>query len=238
MVPLHYEVLAGKRGAHPFEVAADTFTTKAGHTVVTPGYTASRFLARVVYNAITETVGRPAVAMGFLQGIARTLAHEGKPTSWHTPLGFPVVMRYPNVTTTRVKLLLHDKGVQREIKPSIAVELAGIDKRRSASAVAPSFVHSLDACHLMMVALAAKADGITNMAFVHDSFGCLPNDADRFRDVIREQFYDLYHHNDVLFDILREAAGQLDTSWHRLPNLPDKGHYDLNEILEAQYAFA
>ena len=37
---------------------------------------------------------------------------------------------------------------------------------------------------------AAVADGITSIATVHDSCGCLPAHAERFRRIIREQFVD------------------------------------------------
>ena len=56
--------------------------------------------------------------------------------------------------------------------------------------------------------------------------------------MIQREFYELYHHNDVLFDILRENAANLDTSWHRLPDVPDYGTYDIKEVLNAKYAFA
>ena len=39
---------------------------------------------------------------------------------------------------------------------------------------------------------AAVAEGITSIATVHDSLGCLPAHAERFRRIIREQFVQLY----------------------------------------------
>jgi hypothetical protein len=39
---------------------------------------------------------------------------------------------------------------------------------------------------------AAVAEGITSIATVHDSFGCLPSRAERFRQIIREQFVRMY----------------------------------------------
>ncbi len=225
MTPLQYEVLEGKRPVHPFGDFKQQLLT-------------SRYLAKVVYRSIEQTVTRPAVAMAFLQGIAKTMSHEGKPVVWHTPLGFPVVMRYPNFDTKRLKLALHDRGVQHVVKPRIAVELPGIDKRQAASAIAPSFVHSLDACHLLSVVNAIASVGITSVALVHDSFSCLPNVANEFRALIKSEFHDMYEHNDVLFDILREAAGQLENSWDRLPALPDKGDYQMSQIMDSDYAFS
>lgn len=225
MVPLQYDVLSGKLPLHPF----GDFKSQL---------VASRYLAKTVYRSIEQTVSRPARAMEFLQGIAKTMSHESKPVIWHTPLGFPVVMRYANMDTTRLTLALHDRGVQLTIKPRIAVELVGIDKRRAASAIAPSFVHSMDSCHLLMSVNSVAAAGITSVALVHDSFGCLPNAANEFRMLIKSEFHDLYENNDILFDILREAASQLDNSWGRLPVLPDKGDYKMKSILNSEYAFS
>jgi DNA-directed RNA polymerase len=224
MKPLEYQVLRGKFPEHPF--GPDN------------GYKAARYLAKRVYDAIEETVRLPAEAMGFLQDIARAMAHEGQPVIWHTPLGMPVVLNCRNNTSVRVQLVLHDKGVKKMIAPSMWKELPGINKRKTASSIAPCFVHSLDACHLMMVVLAAHDEGIEDVALVHDSFGCHPNRAARFRDIIRETFWSLYKENDVLFDIWRESHGQLQSNWHKMPPLPHKGDYNINDILEAEYAFA
>jgi DNA-directed RNA polymerase len=200
MTPLQNEVLEGKRPVHPFGDFKQQLLT-------------SRYLAKVVYRSIEQTVTRPAQAMAFLQGIAKTMSHEGKPVVWHTPLGFPVVMRYPNFDTKRVTLALHDRGVQLNVSPVIAFDIPGIDKRKAAAAISASFVHSLDACHLLSVVNAVASVGITSVALVHDSFSCLPNVANEFRSLIKSEFHDMYEQNDVLFDILREAAGQLDNSW-------------------------
>jgi DNA-directed RNA polymerase len=225
MVPLQYDVLSGKLPLHPFGDFKSQLVT-------------SRYLAKTVYRSIEQTVSRPARAMEFLQGIAKTMSHESKPVIWHTPLGFPVVMRYPNMDTKRIQLALHDKGVQLMVSPRIAVELPGIDKRRATSAIAPSFVHSFDACHLLCTVNSVTDCGITSVALVHDSFSCLPNAANEFRLLIKEAFHDLYENNDVLFDILREAASQLENSWDRLPALPDKGDYQMHQIMESEYAFS
>jgi len=209
-----------------------------GTSSTRPGYTASRYLAGRVYAAIEETVKRPAEAMRFLQTLARATAHEGKPLIWHTPLGLPVVLRYPEYESSKVTLFLHDKGVKLRKEVRTQEETKGIDKARAASAVAPGFVHSMDACHLQQVVRLANAEGINSVALVHDSFGCLPTDAGRFRKIIQEGFQWLYCQHDVLNDIRSETLDQLDTNGHRIPELPDYGTYDCNQILEAEYAFA
>lgn len=224
MRPLSVQVLAGEILAHPFGEDG--------------GYAAARYLSGVTYDSIVEAVDRPAEVMKFLQSIARVMAHEGKPTTWTTPLGLPVMLRTPNTDTKQIELYLHDRGVRWCFKPRSELEVPGICKRKAASAIAPSVVHSLDACHLMMVVLAAKDAGITSVALVHDSFGCLPNEASRFRQIIKETFVDLYEHNNVLEDILRENCDHLDTNGYRLPQVPTTGHLSLETVLNADYAFA
>jgi DNA-directed RNA polymerase len=120
--------------------------------------------------------------------------------------------------------------------PSLRVDGKGIDKARAANAVAPSFVHSMDACHLHMVALRATSEGMS-LALVHDSFGCHATDASQFRDIIREEFVSLYG-EDVLAEMLTEATAQVSTNKHRLPTLPTYGSLDLKDVLNAEYAFA
>ena len=46
----------------------------------------------------------------------------------------------------------------------------------------------LIAAHVLLTVNAAVTEDITSLATVHDSFGCLPSRAERFRKIIREQF--------------------------------------------------
>lgn len=236
MKPLDFKVLCGELSEHPFQIPEDTVTLPNGVVLCRPGYHAARYLANRVYTAIEETIERPAHAMHFLQGLARALAHEEKPMIWRTPLGFPVVLRYPNHKITQITLWLHDRGVRFRWKPRAQDEAAGINKSKAAAAVAPSFVHSMDACHLHEVVRRANDEGINSIALVHDSFGCLPTDAARFRTIIKDAFYWLYTH-DLLADV-REQVIQQTQDKTRIPPLPAYGTYDISEIRNAEYAFA
>lgn len=224
MRPLQLQVLAGEIDKHPLGDDG--------------GFAAARYLSGITYDSIVETVHRPAEVMKYLQRVAGVMAHEEKPTVWTTPLGLPVMLRCPNTETECINLFLHDKGVKVRLQPRTMCEVGGIDRRKSTQAVAPSFVHSMDACHLMMVVLEAKQQGINNVALVHDSFGCLPNDAARFRQLIKETFVKLYTENNPLEQIKQENCVHLVTHGYRLPDLPTKGSLQIEEVLHAEYAFA
>ena len=237
MRPLHWAVVAGDLEQHPLVTSHDTFKTKEGVEVTNEGYGCAKYLSKHIYQTIKEVVSLPAEAMAFLQNVSRALSHEDIPTTWRTPLGFPVMLRYPNYEIKRIDLWLSDKGVKRNIRPRLQEETKGLDKRKTASAVAPGFVHSLDACHLLMTVNRSVSEGITNLALVHDSFGCLAADAEHFRSIIREEFHALYANNDVLADILAEASSKVFRK-QSLPSLPIYGSLDINLVKEAQYAFA
>jgi DNA-directed RNA polymerase len=226
MEPLKLKVLKGELEEHPF---GDD-----------EGYGASKYLGRHVYAAIERIVKLPAEAMAFLQSAARALAHEGKPLTWTTPAGIPWINRYHEATTERVSLWLNDNGVKTPIKMKVAVgEEKEISKEKASSGVAPNFVHACDAAHLLLTVGAAAAEGITDIATVHDSFGCLASRATRFNAIIRETFLRMYEEHDVLAELLASAQAQLtEANHHKLPGLPERGTLDLKEILRATYAFA
>lgn len=226
MEPLEVKVLSGELAEHPYGEDG--------------GMGASIYLASHVLQSIKTVVQKPAEVMGFLQALARTMAHEGKPVQWTTPVGLPWSNRYHPFNVKEVKLWLHDKGVRVGYKTSVAEGyLKPIDKRRVESSVAPNFVHACDASHLMLTVNAAYAAGIRNFALVHDSFGCLASQSDDMHRIIREQFVAMYEDHDVLAEVLAQCKCDLTVHNHdRLPNAIEYGSLNIRSVLDARYAFA
>lgn len=69
---------------------------------------------------------------------------------WTTPLGLPVVQPYRKAKKRQVATALQTVFI---VDPSIPAE---VDPRAQATAFPPNFIHSLDATHMMMTALACK----------------------------------------------------------------------------------
>jgi hypothetical protein len=62
-------------------------------------------------------------------------------------------------------------------------------------------------------------EGITSIATVHDSFGCLPPRAARFLEIIRAELARMYEEHDVLRELLDQARADLDGRNHsRMPS--------------------
>jgi DNA-directed RNA polymerase len=205
------------------------------------GHAASWYLAQHTYAAIKDTVRRPAKAMGYLKKLARVLAKENKPVRWKTPTGFPFDNQYSKPDTKRIKtkLWLRDQGTRVHIIKTTVDELPELDEDEAVKGIAPNFVHACDAAHLMLTVDAAVKEGITPIATVHDSFGCLPSHAERFRQIVLEQFVRLYREHDVLAEVFEWARKELGPDAKQLPSgPPQKGSLDINEVLKAQFAFA
>jgi DNA-directed RNA polymerase len=208
-----------------------------------------RYLAKHIMAAIKSVVKGPAEAMEFMQILAKTLAHEGKPLRWVSPAGLPWINRYHENTTERVELWCYDKGVKVRSRVTVSTGYdTPIAKEKAASAVSPNAVHACDASHLLRTVVACAEEGIVDIATVHDSFGCLPSRATRFNQIIREQFLKMYQDHDILAELYESARGDLTTAGqerlqnelqkHGFNGVPTKGSLDLTEILHARYAFA
>ena len=227
MKPLEDQVYLGNRPEHPFGTEEEYGR-------------AARYIAKKCYDSIQEVVKAPAEAMEFLQKCARALAHEGKYLQWNNPVGFPLLNQYMEHEENRVKLYMYDKGVRFAVQPRLQGEATKtVDKAKVANSVAPNVVHSLDSAHLMRVVNAAFESGIRSMALVHDSFGCLAPDSDDLHKIIREEFVRMYSEHDVLQEIHDATLNALtDANKEKVPEVPQKGSLDINEVLNATYAFA
>ncbi|KAF3938030.1 hypothetical protein ABW19_dt0200289 [Dactylella cylindrospora] len=114
---------------------------------------------------------------------------------WTTPLGLPVVQPYRHEATVAVKTNLQQITI---VDTSIINQ---VDSRRQMAAFPPNFVHSLDATHMLLSALASKQAGLT-FAAVHDSFWTHACHVDTMSRVLRDAFVNL--HSEDIVKKLRE----------------------------------
>jgi DNA-directed RNA polymerase len=200
---------------------------------------AARYLAKHVKAAIEETMPGPAKAMAYLQSLADEATAAERPLRWTTPAGIPWINRYHVPKYRTIKLWLDDLATYyRTLR--VVGEKRKIDKTKTRNGVTANFVHACDAAHLMLTVNAAVsvAEGITSIATVHDSFGCLAPQAERFRQIIREQFVKMYDAHDVLQEVLDRAREDLGEHANKLPTKPAKGTLNIEGVRVAEYAFS
>lgn len=214
------EVSLGSRENHPFS---------------DPGK-ASAYMAKKLDIALRMTVEAAVEGMDWLQETAAVLAKENKPLVWTTPVGFPVVNGYYEPILKTIDIKIRGRRMRNKLLLGYTDNLKRTKQR---STIAPNFVHSYDACHLMMVALQAKKEGIDSFLLIHDSFGCLPSDMEKFADIVREQFVVLYENHDPFMAIHENALIALsDKGRKNLTEPPAKGSLKIDAIQRSKYAFA
>ena len=199
------------------------------------GYQAAQYMAKAIWVAVNKVLVKAGEAMRWLQTAASLAAKEGLPVRWTTPVGFPVMQAYADIETRRVKTAINGKLVYFRVNQ----ETDKLDRRKQSSGIAPNYVHSCDAAHLMLTVVRAKQAGINSFACIHDSFGCPAGEVETFFRIVRESFVEMYETVDVLGSFRDEITQQLsDEGKEKLPALPDRGTLDLSQVVDSRFCFA
>lgn len=106
------------------------------------------------------------------------------------------------------------------------------------TAIAPNFVHSMDAAHLMLTVDASVTEGIQNFALIHDSFGTHAANTEKLARILREQFVEMYHKNDVLEEFLVSVTDGVMYFDKGIPEKPRVKLLNLDQVIESTYFFA
>lgn len=220
---------------------------------------ASRYMAGLIWDSLKGVVVKAVEAMEWLQTASGLLAKdkniEGKnlPTTWITPAGFPVKQKYPKVRVKRLNTVLSGSikifdttsGSTEEATNGSVLRLAfaeptdEIDSRKQKQGIAPNFVHSMDASHLMLTVCACVDKGVNAFAMIHDSYGVPAGHGSIMFTTVREVFVSTYTENDVLQDLHDHICNLLSPKMLKdLPEVPTKGNLDLDCAKESMYAFS
>ena len=193
--------------------------------------------SKKIWAAIGDTIVSAVGAMEWLSAVSVIVAKVPGSTrvEWITPVGFPVHQAKWNLSHRLIKTVFDGSCIW----PSIVEETDKLNPRQMASSVAPSFVHSLDATHMMLTINYALAEGIQHFAAVHDSFGVHACDIVVFNQCIREAFVDIYENHDVLAEFLESAKRLIpEEQWDKIPPLPPRGTLDIRGVLDSQFFFS
>lgn len=179
-----------------------------------------RILTNLIKYEIDSRIEGSRRLFNYLTDISKLISKNKKFPTWKSLDGFEVIVRKMKVKIYKKQLtFLHRVEIEEDIfedsqdnsgfyfpsgkfkteskttSISIGYETIDIDIQKIQSAIAPNYIHSLDATLLRMTALEMKKEGIRNSAWIHDSFGCSPNDVDTMLLIIKQQFIKLIQSN-------------------------------------------
>lgn len=183
---------------------------------------AANYLSHRVWGGLGDVVVKAVEVMKWLQGWAKHAVKNDLPVAWIAPSGLHVVSEYEGMQTKEVKSVAFKTRITL-YKPN-----GKSDLKKTMNAVAPNFVHSLDASHMARVVLKATEEGM-DVVTIHDDFGVHAADTERFHQIIREEFVAMYEGNTILED-MAAATG------YDVP-IPAKGDLNLRDILRSTYFF-
>ncbi|GAB2219192.1 hypothetical protein Droror1_Dr00006823 [Drosera rotundifolia] len=188
-------------------------------------FRASCYSAKVTFAALGEIFQAARSIMDWLGDCAKIIASTNEPVRWTSPIGLPIVQPYCKYKGHNVRTTLQLLALRKETEM--------VEARRQRTAFPPNFVHSLDGSHMMMTAVACREAGL-NFAGVHDSFWTHACDVDMMNQILREKFVELYDE-----PILENLLESFRTTYPdcKFPHLPDRGDFDLTEVLKSQYFF-
>lgn len=194
------------------------------------------FLAMLLNQTIPLVVVAAKEAMDWLVKTNRLLTKTNKHSRWTSAVGFPVYQGYSKESIKRVRTVLNG------IKVTLSYQKAdhsNVDSRKQNTAVAPNFIHSCDASHLIRLVNGGKDAGIDSIQVIHDSFGCHAGKTELFYNIIRQTFVDLYTDNDPLEDFENHVrANVTEEEALAITPRPTKGSLDLQGVLESKYCFS
>ncbi|XP_078431396.1 DNA-directed RNA polymerase 1B, mitochondrial-like [Wolffia australiana] len=188
-------------------------------------FSASCYAAKVTLTALEEMFQAARGIMTWLGDCAKVIAVDNHAVRWTTPLGLPVVQPYRKLGRHLIRTSLQVLTLQRETDKVMV--------KRQRSAFPPNFVHSLDGSHMMMTAVACRSSGLT-FAGVHDSYWTHACDVDQLNRILREKFVELYE-APILENLLESFEKSFPTL--KFPPLPERGDFDLRDVLESPYFF-
>ena len=187
-----------------------------------------KYLATHIYEAIGDVVISARNGMKWLQDVSRVMSKDEKPIFWTVPTGFVVKQKYLRCLVKKINTVINGRMA------SLYAGTGGsdkMDKSRQANGIAPNFVHSMDAAHLMKTIIKAKdKHDIEDFSVVHDSFGTHACDIEQLGMILRETFIEIYS-EDVLGKFREEQNCEL-------PALPEYGELDITEVMDSEFFFS
>ena len=143
------------------------------------------FISAQIEKAIRKELPGAYDCREYLRNLAAHTLDKGRFVQTIGPTGFPLICSYLARTETDVYAR---NGGRMRVKTG---ETNRVLRDEAIRSTAPNFVHSLDAAHLIRVALRCAEAGIA-LTVNHDCFGCLAGDAADLNRIIRREFFLLH----------------------------------------------
>jgi DNA-directed RNA polymerase, mitochondrial len=207
-------------------------------------------LAEIINNQIFTILPSLKNIYEYFLKITKLMVYFNVPVVWFTPSGLKITQYYNLSKANKVSISYIGKTKTITYRKKIDK----LDKNKQVQAIIPNIIHSLDATHLINLINNAITNNFTNILTVHDCFGTHPNQIDELFFVVKKEFILLYtqdnflktFHNRALqsfkdnnFIIFKDEEGNNYLQPYKkrfmIPNIPELGKLDLENIINSKY---
>lgn len=179
---------------------------------------ATAYLADLVWEAMLSVVVAPSGVMDWMQELIRS---QDTGIEWRTPIGFPVFQEQTKRELRQIKT--HFMGNLSYV--AFNEDTNDICPRSMSNSVVPNFVHSLDACAMMMT---VNKCGLKDVMMIHDCFSTHSSSCEALGKAVRESYCELFSEN--LLALFNDSLNIPDVE-----GLPQLGDLDVSKLMESDY---
>lgn len=207
-------------------------------------------LATSLWDVVKDNVKSGVVIMEWLRKCASAVSHRHQPIFWTVPSGFVIRHFYGTQERRQVETKIDGQRVQLRYQTTTKE----LDTKRQLLGIVPNFVHSMDASALVLtIDKAKRSTEITAFTSVHDAYGTHGADMWQLAAYLREAFVELHSvdqlaafRNSCLAMLVDEMVADqgldpleaFEAVDAKLPALPERGAFDIEQVLESTYFFA
>ena len=191
--------------------------------------------AKILIKAINNVCPGPLDTMKYFQTLAAlAVGEKGDKLKWTTPSGFDVVYTCNHVKSAKTKGTI--SGYVKYNKLGRVTHVAQLetefpDMRGFMCGISPNYIHSMDAAHMANVIDKWNGD----FGAVHDSFSTHAPDVELLLAHTKREFIDMYDKENFYKEIEHQLLEDVDDV---IPNRPELGTLNIEEIQDSDYFFA
>jgi len=185
------------------------------------------YLARETMKAMDRLCAGANRVMKWLTACSNAITKTGELVRWTTDLGFPVVQPYRKYRVVQIVTIL------QKLSLIIEDEDVPVSPKKHASAIVPNFTHSLDATHMHLVGLDCY-DRDIDFGAIHDGYCVHAANVDELDIVTRERYIELYTKDRLQLQCNEWRAMYPNA---KIPDPPQRGTFDLDNVRRAPYFF-
>ena len=195
-------------------------------------YQPCSFLAKTIWEALGDIVGEARRAMSWFQACSDICIANNTPIRWTTPTDFLVKQSYETWQNSTIKTIIGD--VIRRHK--INIGSGSLSKTKNRNAIAPNWVHSLDAAVAQKSILECRMQNVTELNIIHDAFWTVAPSMPVMREALTNNVIDIFS-QDLLLDFKKELSHYLPDGVE-LPDPPQVGNLDITRVRNSNYFFS